>query len=1056
MARASVLEIVERAQPAFRRHASEEAGRRLVRSDAGGHQQADHAFRFRQRQGALDEQAVEVHVAAGEQRVIAAGPRHAGPVRRPGAGPREIAGERIPGPFQRGDQAPAVGGARGVRDLGPAGREPFDLLQLHPVPGRVADHGVEAALGRVALPLRPDAGEGDLPVQEALLGGERPRLGEEAGEALSLSPARGRCAFVAHDGDGVAEAAREEGLERRPVLGRPQAEPVEGVDQGENPVERRGHRLDLGEGFGGAVRLGDFRVRERLDGRHAPRRAGGAGDRIVQQKRRSVFRRLVDAGAHPGAEQAVAAAQMVVEEGERRADGEGMQPERDLGELHRHRVLVHAVDAALEHHAPHDVAVVEAFGSDGPAVRLGVGADGGAGGLDAVGERRTVVAPIDRRLRFGHGGDGPVGEPVHQIDQEMPGAHGRVADLERQQAFGRVERAQFGEATRRVAPVPEFLGAGAERRHGRGGERPQSLVEDQADQIVRRVVAAGVLAREDVGADGDAPALRRERALQQAFVDGAQLADAEIAVVDVLAAPVRRPFEGERVDDVGHDRIAQPDAAEQRRAGAVEQAAVVGRQADGGVAGVDGAAEIVDGRPVTGGALGEDVALVLAPPDVAAHLRAQGVIVVARVADGQQVAVLGVEDEEEAVEQDERGLAHLRQRRVRRGGGDGAGELREDPLEDLGGEIAGDALLVEAAFVDGVAVETRRPFRAGQEGRAPEDQREDLQPVAAGFRRRGEQVAAGRRGGEERRQVDLEELLGDGARALPVEPPAGAVGEDAPAQPALRQVLHPAQVAEHLGRRRGLLAVHAGAAVERAPPALGFDQRRAQRVAPPLLRQGVGAVFRGCIGEEQAVRHVVAPAGAQVLLPQALRPAEALEDGPDQVVLGLAFVGGAFAGEAGEERAEVAFEGVERRVVERLPIRRAGDRVAQEAVGEQAAAGKVLHTRSGGRSPFHSPGARRAEVFFARPRGAHPGKRGPPAGGAHASVSAGGGAGFNPWRMADAARTAATIRASSPQRHGLPRSARRTSAALGSMFSSRKSTMFVRMPPVQSPHRAAR
>ena len=392
MACAAVLEIIERPQPAFRRHASEEAGGGLVRGDAGGHQQADHALRLRQRHRALDEQAVEVHVAAGEQRVIAAGSRHAGPVRRPRAGPREIADERglRPAglrPLQRGDHAPALGGALRAGDLRAAGREPLDLLQLHPVPGRVADHGVEAALRFGALPARPDAGEGDLPVQEALLGGQRPRLAQQFDEAPALGAFRQRVRRSGGDGDGVAEAAGEEGLERRPVLGRARAEPVEGVDQGENPIERRGPRFDLGEGFGGAVRLGDLRVRQRLDGRHAPRGAFGAGDRIVQQQRRPVLRRLVDAGAHPGAEQAVAAAQMVIQEGERRADGEGVQPERDLGELHRHRVLVHAEDAALEHHAPHDVAVVEAFGRDAPAVRLGVGADGVADGLDAVGER---------------------------------------------------------------------------------------------------------------------------------------------------------------------------------------------------------------------------------------------------------------------------------------------------------------------------------------------------------------------------------------------------------------------------------------------------------------------------------------------------------------------------------------------------------------------------------------------------------------------------------------------------------------------------------------------
>ena len=39
---------------------------------------------------------------------------------------------------------------------------------------------------------------------------------------------------------------------------------------------------------------------------------------------------------------------MVVEEIERCAQGEGVEPQTDLGQLHRHRVDVDSVDAALE------------------------------------------------------------------------------------------------------------------------------------------------------------------------------------------------------------------------------------------------------------------------------------------------------------------------------------------------------------------------------------------------------------------------------------------------------------------------------------------------------------------------------------------------------------------------------------------------------------------------------------------------------------------------------------------------------------------------------------
>ena len=75
----------------------------------------------------------------------------------------------------RRDHALAVGGTLLLGDLAPACGKPLYLLQLHPVPGRVADHGVEAAGGARALPIRPDAGEGRLPVEEAF-----PRSGEQA------------------------------------------------------------------------------------------------------------------------------------------------------------------------------------------------------------------------------------------------------------------------------------------------------------------------------------------------------------------------------------------------------------------------------------------------------------------------------------------------------------------------------------------------------------------------------------------------------------------------------------------------------------------------------------------------------------------------------------------------------------------------------------------------------------------------------------------------------------------------------------------------------------
>ena len=129
------------------------------------------------------------------------------------------------------------------------------------------------------------------------------------------------------------------------------------------------------------------------------------------------------------------------------------------------------------------------------------------------------------------------------------------------------------------------------------------------------------------------------------------MADAEIAIVDVAPAG-RALLERQGVDNIGHDPVAEPDAVEKRRALPVEEAAIVGRQADGDFPLVDRTAETVNCRPIGCQGLGERIVLVFAAAHIAANLVAQRVIVVALVADGQQVAVFGIEDEEKPVEQE--------------------------------------------------------------------------------------------------------------------------------------------------------------------------------------------------------------------------------------------------------------------------------------------------------------------------------------------------------------------------------------------------------------------
>ena len=132
--------------------------------------------------------------------------------------------------------------------------------------------------------------------------------------------------------------------------------------------------------------------------------------------------------------------------------------------------------------------------------------------------------------------------------------------------------------------------------------------------------------------------------LQQAFVDGAELLDGHVAVVDVAGLALGLGV-AEVVDDGGNDVVGQADLVEQRGGVGGEEAAVVGGQADGRVAPVDQPEEGAEVVVVAGGCAGEGVVAGLALGHVVADALAQAVVVVAGVVDGQEAAVFGVEDE---------------------------------------------------------------------------------------------------------------------------------------------------------------------------------------------------------------------------------------------------------------------------------------------------------------------------------------------------------------------------------------------------------------------------
>ena len=219
---------------------------------------------------------------------------------------------------------------------------------------------------------------------------------------------------------------------------------------------------------------------------------------------------------------------------------------------------------------------------------------------------------------------------------------------------------------------------------------------------------------------------------------------------------------------------------------------------------------------------------------------------------------------------------------------------------------------MEASFVDRPFVKRSLVRRVGKEGMAPEHQPEHLQPVSPGIGWDGVAVVA--RNPENRRQIKLEELFGDRARAGVVQAPAGTVRQDAPAELPGGQIVDAAEVAQHLCRGRRLLATPPGATVQRSKPPFRLNGRQAVPVALPLLGEAVRPVLRGAVGEQQAVRHVLASVRREVLLPEAGSPAEPRQHRPDQVILGLALVGRQIRREAVEQVTQCGLKVCEPRV----------------------------------------------------------------------------------------------------------------------------------------------
>lgn len=263
--------------------------------------------------------------------------------------------------------------------------------------------------------------------------------------------------------------------------------------------------------------------------------------------------------------------------------------------------------------------------------------------------------------------------------------------------------------------------------------------------------------------------------------------------------------------------------------------------------------------------------------------------------------VLGVEHEEQPVEESEAGAADLGEvvgirdvGRQRVAPDQGLQQPREDLLEHPLAEVTGDLLFPVAALVAGELQEwpTTRVVPVGEECLTPEEEEEDAKEVLSLLDLRGCQLGLDVGGGGKRGEVDLQELLGPRASALPVEPPVPAIGEDAPLDPAVGSDLRARQVTKHLSRgSAGIDSVTRLPTVERALPSLRLDEAGAipvARVVAALLLSG-GLGVGG--GEEELVGDVGTTGSRCTLLRQDVFPSERGEHRQDEVLLGDRFVG---------------------------------------------------------------------------------------------------------------------------------------------------------------------
>ena len=398
----------------------------------------------------------------------------------------------------------------------------------------------------------------------------------------------------------------------------------------------------------------------------------------------------------------------MVEERQRQAGDEGVHPDGQAGQLHRHPVQVHPV-----HAVPGDLAAQE---GSGLYLRTGF----------------QLAQRIERRFAqavqlVGHSGDGVQGQPgresgldaVEGRHQEVARPHGDVGASEVEEGPG-----QCGFVARLPQPV-EPGGVAFQRRFQgvvqqvlhceRLGEvaagglaHPRPVVEEHRPGFYLHRVA--LPADGDVHllaldlADGEVVLRHGQARLEEPFVDGSELAHRQRPEIDRALLPVGAPVDEQARQGRGELGVGEPQGGQRRPRRAQirvlgEEAAVVGGYPPADVSVIDRLPELPaivpeDGGPVVVSGLAG--AFVLQQPD--GHL-CEGVVAIVVVgAVREELLVLGVGHEEQPEQDHHDLLVGLRQFpvvgvRAHPGGdrlGQGRDRLEVDPLPQPLGQLGGE------------------------------------------------------------------------------------------------------------------------------------------------------------------------------------------------------------------------------------------------------------------------------------------------------------------------------------------------------------------------------